>query len=135
VDEFVEWARNRDYYHDQIQYQREVAARRPVTRSWTVDPRVRDQLADRGIDELYAHQADAIDAVRDGQNVVLATPTASGKSLAYTIPGIERARDHGGRMLYIGPQVALINDQEATLSDFAAPWETSPPNHWRRVTT
>ncbi|WP_254840077.1 DEAD/DEAH box helicase [Natronomonas marina] len=80
------------------------------------------QLADRGINELYAHQTDAIEAVRDGQNVVLATPTASGKSLAYTIPAIERAHDHDGRTLYIGPQVALINDQEATLSDFAAPF-------------
>jgi DEAD/DEAH box helicase domain-containing protein len=92
VDELVEWVRDRDYYHDQIQYQRDVPARSPVTRSCAMDPKVRDQLADRGIDELYAHQADAIEAVRDGQNVVLATPAASGKSLAYTIPGTVLAR-------------------------------------------
>ena len=84
---------------------------------------ITDHLADRGIDELYAHQTDAIETVRNGRNVVLATPTASGKSLAYTIPALERAHDHDGRTLYIGPQVALINDQEVTLSDFAAPFE------------
>jgi DEAD/DEAH box helicase domain-containing protein len=123
VDEFVEWVRERDYYHDQIQFQREVSASSPVTRPCTMDPQVTDRLADRGVDELYAHQTAAIDAVRNGRNVVLATPTASGKSLAYTIPALERAHDHDGRTLYIGPQVALINDQEATLSDFAAPFE------------
>lgn len=123
VDEFVEWVQDRDYYHDQIQFQREVPARRPVTQSCTMNPKVTDLLGDWGIDELYAHQTDAIEAVRTGQNVVLATPTASGKSLTYTIPALERARDHDGRMLYIGPQVALINDQEATLSDFAAPFD------------
>ena len=122
VDEFVEWVQDRDYYQDQIQFQRDIPARSPVTRSCKMDPHVTDQLADRGIDKLYAHQADAIEAARDDQNVVLATPTASGKSLTYTLPALKRARDHDGRTLYIGPQVALINDQEATLSDFAAPF-------------
>jgi DEAD/DEAH box helicase domain-containing protein len=123
VDEFVDWVRNREYYTDQIQFQRAVSARSPETRPCEMDSAVTGQLADRGIDELYAHQADAIEAIRRGQNVVLATPTASGKSLTYTIPALERACDHDGRTLYIGPQVALINDQEATLSEFAAPFD------------
>ncbi len=123
VDEFVDWVRDREYYHGQIQFQREVSAHRPETQPCEIDPAVTARLADRGVDELYAHQADAIEAIRRDQNVVLATPTASGKSLAYTIPALERARDHNGRTLYIGPQVALINDQEATLSEFAAPFE------------
>jgi len=122
VDEFIEWVQDREYYDDQIQFQRAVAARSPVTRSCKMGAQVTDQLADREVDELYAHQADAIEAVRNGQNVVLATPTASGKSLTYTVPALECARDHDGRTLYIGPQVALINDQEATLSDFAEPF-------------
>ena len=123
VNEFVEWVQSREYYCDQIRFQREVPARSPVTRSCEMDPVIADHLADRGIDELYAHQTDAIEAVRNGRNVVLATQTASGKSLAYTVPAIERAHDHGGRTLYIGPQVALINDQESTLSEFAAPFD------------
>lgn len=120
MDEFVDWVRQRDYYHDQIQFQQSVAARRPETQPCAMTPEVTAQLTAQGIGEPYAHQADAIEAIRRGKNVVLATPTASGKSLAYTVPAIERACDHGGRTLYIGPQVALINDQEATLSGFAA---------------
>ena len=85
VDEFVERVRDRDYYHDQIQFQREVSAHYPETRPCTMNSRVTDLLADRGIDELYAHQTDAIGAVRDGHSVVLATPTASGKSLTYIL--------------------------------------------------
>ena len=123
MDEFVDWVRHRNYYNDQIQFQQSVAARRPETRECDLDPAVTARLTDQGIDELYAHQADAIEAIRRGQNVVLATPTASGKSLTYTVPAIERARNHDGRTLYIGPQVALINDQEATLSEFASPFD------------
>ena len=123
MDEFVEWVRDQDYYLDQIQFNRQVSARSPVTRPCKTDPRVTAQLADRGIEELYAHQSDAIEAVRNGRNVVLATPTASGKSLTYTLPALERAHDHDGRTLYIGPQVALNNDQETTLSEFAAPFD------------
>ena len=123
VNEFVEWVQNREYYRDQIRFQRKTPARSPNTRSCEMDPLMADHLADRGIGELYAHQTDGIKGVRNGRNVVLATPTASGKSLAYTIPAIERAYNHGGRTLYIGPQVALINDQESALSDFAAPFD------------
>ena len=120
MDGFVEWVQAREYYDDQIRLQRRIPARRPATRACEIDTHLAEQLAGRGIDDLYAHQATAIEAVRSGQNVVLATPTASGKSLAYTLPAIERANDHDGRTLYIGPQVALINDQESTLSEYAA---------------
>ncbi|MCP3955171.1 MAG: DEAD/DEAH box helicase, partial [Desulfobacterales bacterium] len=40
--------------------------------------------------ELYSHQAQAIDLIRNGQHVVMATPTASGKSLVYTVPILEK---------------------------------------------
>jgi len=56
-----------------------------------------DALAKDGIDRLYRHQVEAIEAVRDdGDDAVLATETASGKkSLAYTVPAFEAAMDHG----------------------------------------
>ncbi|MGM0718214.1 MAG: DEAD/DEAH box helicase [Halobacteriota archaeon] len=123
MEEFVAWIRNRDYYEGQIRFQREVPPRRAETRPYELNSAISTLLADQGIDELYAHQVEAIDALDRGDNVVLATPTASGKSLTYTIPALERARERDGRTLYIGPQVALINDQEATLSNFAAPFE------------
>ena len=123
MDEFVEWLQTRDYYEGQIRFQRTVPARRAETQTCELSSAISTRLANEGIDNLYAHQARAIDAVRRDRNVVLATPTASGKTLTYAVPALERARKRDGRTLYIGPQVALINDQESTLQRLAAPFE------------
>jgi len=119
VDDPLDWLRGRPYYEGQLVDERTVPGRAPEYADVDLEPRLASALADRGIDRLYAHQARAVDAVRGGRNVVLATPTASGKSLAYTVPAFERAMDHGGRTLYLGPQNALIADQADALSDLA----------------
>ena len=123
MEEFIEWIRSRDYYDGQIRFQQKVPARRAETRPYELNTAIATRLADQGIDELYTHQVKALEALDQGDNVVLATPTASGKSLTYTIPALEHAHEREQRTLYIGPQVALINDQETTLSNFAAPFE------------
>ena len=51
-----------------------------------VDTRLRKALADRGIARLYTHQADAFEHTAAGRNVVVVTPTASGKTLCYNLP-------------------------------------------------
>lgn len=118
VDETVGWLRERAM-EGQLRDCRTIPGHEPRTRPVdTVSP-LESALADRGIDALYAHQARAIEATRDGQNVVLATPTASGKSLAYTVPAFERAMESNETTLYVAPQVALINDQAETLSNIA----------------
>jgi DEAD/DEAH box helicase domain-containing protein len=119
VNEQVAWLRDRPYYEGQIAAHREVLAREAVYADVDLDPRLADALAVRGIERPYRHQAEAIEAVRDGDSVVLATETASGKSLAYTVPAFENAMDHGGRTLYIGPQNALVADQLETLTSLA----------------
>jgi DEAD/DEAH box helicase domain-containing protein len=119
VDDLIDWLRERPYYEGQIAARRRVPSRDPEYAEVDLEPRLAAALDERGIDRLYRHQAAAIEAVRGGQNAVLATPTASGKSLAYTVPAFERAMDHGGRTLYLGPQNALIADQEETLSELA----------------
>jgi len=119
VDETIAWLRDRPYYAGQIATHRTVPGRPASTQDVALDSRLESALADRGITALYDHQADAIEAVRDGRNVVLATPTASGKSLAYTVPAFERALEAGETTLYVAPQVALINDQEDTLDGLA----------------
>ncbi|MFC4450153.1 DEAD/DEAH box helicase [Halorussus aquaticus] len=119
MDETIDWLRSRPYYDGQVEAHRTLPGRDGDFREMDLEQRLESALESQGIDALYRHQADAIDAVRDGQNVVLATPTASGKSLAYTVPAFERAMDHGGRTLYVAPQNALINDQEETLSNLA----------------
>ena len=115
----IDWLRNRPFYEGQIAEHRRLPARDPEFADIEVEPRLAGALDDRGVDRLYQHQATAIEAVRDGDDVVLATETASGKSLAYTVPAFEAAMDHGGRTLYIGPQNALIADQEESLSELA----------------
>ena len=119
MDELLQWLRDRPYYEGQIAAHRTIPGRDPTYADLEVEPRLASVLADRGIDRLYRHQARAIEAIRDGKDVVVATPTASGKSLGYTVPAFEQAMDRGGRTLYIAPQNALINDQEETLSDLA----------------
>ncbi|MBZ4038129.1 DEAD/DEAH box helicase [Novilysobacter selenitireducens] len=77
-------------------------------------------LRARGIDRLYAHQAEAWDATQRGEHVAIVTPTASGKSLCYTLPvaaSVMNARSTGGaaKALYLFPTKALAQDQVAEL--------------------
>ena len=119
VDEFVDWVTERPYYRGQIAADRRVPGQKARTRELAFEDRLSDALSEAGIEAPYVHQADAVEAVREGRNVVLATPTASGKSLAYTVPAFERAMRAGATTLYVAPQVALINDQAETLSELA----------------
>ncbi|MGD8518585.1 MAG: DEAD/DEAH box helicase [Anaerolineae bacterium] len=77
-------------------------------------------LRANGVDKFYRHQARAIDAVRAGQHVVLATATASGKTLAYNVPVLEALlQDRGARALYLFPTKALAHDQLRGLRQLA----------------
>jgi DEAD/DEAH box helicase domain-containing protein len=74
-------------------------------------------LASRGIERLYSHQADAYRAVRRGRHLVVVTPTASGKTLCYNLPVLQRLlEDPQRRALYLYPTKALAQDQLAELS-------------------
>ena len=73
------------------------------------DPIPEPVAARLGIDQLWTHQATAIDLVRNDQSVVIATGTASGKSLCYQIPIAESAADHTALCLF--PTKALAHDQ------------------------
>jgi DEAD/DEAH box helicase domain-containing protein len=119
VDETIQWLRDRSRHQGRIQHHERASGREATFADLDIDYRLEMALARRDIEQLYQHQVSAIEAVRDDRNAVLATPTASGKSLAYTIPAFERAIDYGGRTLYLAPQRALINDQEETLRALA----------------
>src|SRR2546425_568619 len=74
-------------------------------------------LATRGIERLYTHQADAYHAVRNGRHLVVVTPTASGKTLCYNLPVLQRLLENPERRaLYLFPTKALAQDQLAELS-------------------
>src|SRR5512135_2295238 len=73
---------------------------------------LREALLKRGIANLYSHQLDAWDHARAGRNVVLATGTASGKTLAYNLPILASLMSSTEtRALYLFPTKALAQDQ------------------------
>jgi DEAD/DEAH box helicase domain-containing protein len=85
-----------------------------------LDPRLQEALTRRGIPRLYSHQADAVEAVHRGKNVVVVTPTASGKTLCYNLPVISSVmNDPESRALYLFPTKALSQDQVAELRELA----------------
>ncbi len=83
--------------------------------------RLRGALAARGVTELYEHQALAFDLAMSGRHFVVATPTASGKSLCFHLPVLETlSRDPEARALYLYPTKALSRDQEASMCELIA---------------
>jgi len=77
-----------------------------------IDPKLRAVLAQKGIEKLYTHQAESYRRIDAGSNVVIVTPTASGKTLCYNLPVLEHiTRDPGARALYLFPTKALAEDQ------------------------
>jgi DEAD/DEAH box helicase domain-containing protein len=81
-----------------------------------VDERLRAVLRDRGIEGFYTHQAAAIEHTLGRRNVVITTPTASGKTLCYNAPVLSAVlRDPSTRALYLFPTKALAQDQLAEL--------------------
>lgn len=106
---------NRDFMPNVVAWQR-LPSRpsRMAPLQTPLDPRLLAGLQQRGIDQFYTHQSAAISAALQGENVVVATATASGKSLCYTVPVLQRllARP-SGRALYLFPTKALAHDQLA----------------------
>jgi DEAD/DEAH box helicase domain-containing protein len=82
----------------------------------SLDPRLTAALKSRGISKLYTHQASAIEHALAGRNVVVVTPTASGKTLCYNVPALHSIlQDPSSRALYLFPTKALAQDQLAEL--------------------
>ncbi|MCB0106717.1 MAG: DEAD/DEAH box helicase, partial [Caldilineaceae bacterium] len=75
-------------------------------------PYLQHALQARAIHQLYYHQAEAVTAALAGENVVVVTPTASGKTLCYTLPVLDTLlREPHARALYLFPTKALAHDQ------------------------
>ena len=85
-----------------------------------VRPELAAAYAAKGIKQLYTHQRAAADAVHAGRNVVVVTPTASGKTVCYNLPVINAVLENADtRALYLFPTKALAQDQLAELHDLA----------------
>ena len=86
-----------------------------------VHPHLLNYLQNSGIDGLYTHQDESIRAILNGEDVIVATPTASGKTLIYNLPVLsEIAKGDGASALYLFPLKALARDQFETVIDMFA---------------
>jgi DEAD/DEAH box helicase domain-containing protein len=103
-------------------------------------PKVRAALEARGIDQLFTHQADAWDAAARSEHLIVATGTASGKTLAFNLPVLDAlAREPKTRALYLYPTKALAQDQIRSLTELKPPGvkaaiydgDTEPQRRWQ----
>jgi len=86
----------------------------------SIDPRLKAAFESRGVHQLYTHQAEAFEHVASGRQVVVTTPTASGKTLCYNLPVLDRIlKNPAARALYLFPTKALAQDQMAELHELA----------------
>jgi DEAD/DEAH box helicase domain-containing protein len=120
VAELFQNIQARRFYQDQIVH----IERIPSQRAWYGDlarslpRRLARAVADMGAKQFYVHQAQAINAIRRGEHVIVATSTASGKTLIYNVPVIERCLlDWRARALYLFPTKALAQDQLRALGE------------------
>ena len=107
------------WYRGQIVHRQEIPAREavPGNLDQPLNPDLQGSLESQHIEFLYSHQAEAINALNRGENVIVATPAASGKSLCYHLPVLESLlEDRTSRALYIYPTKALAQNQSKALS-------------------
>lgn len=95
---------------------------------------LREALSKRGVSSLYSHQFEAWNQTRAGQNVILATGTASGKTLAYNLPVLANMlEDPQARALYLFPTKALAQDQLSVISDQLSVLRQLVTDHWSLI--
>ncbi len=123
--------RNRAFMDNVVVWER-IPARSPqyAPLSESLSEPLQTALAKRGVSGFYTHQAAAISAVFRGENVVVATPTASGKSLCYTVPVLQRLLERpSSQALYIFPTKALAHDQMAETAELIETGRLPIPIH------
>lgn len=128
VDDFLQHITSSRHYDDQIVRLERLPAREAQYRelSEPLSAVVQEMLGQRGIEQLYTHQVEAIEAVHRGESVAVVTSTASGKTLCYNIPVVERLlADPQSRAIYLFPTKALAQDQLRGLVNMVAPEASS----------
>lgn len=117
ISEFLESLERDRFFSLQIAEHRYTPPVKPRYKKMTIDEKLEKTLKDEGITRFWSHQVEAIDLIRQGENVVVMTPTASGKSLIYNIPVIESIMERPEtKALYIFPLKGLEQDQVKNLN-------------------
>ena len=119
IDDFIQSIKHMQSYKKQIVHIQEIPSQEACFGELEkpLPENIQNCLLARGI-HLYSHQAEAINKARAGKNVVIVTPTASGKTLAFNIPVLEAlTNDPKATALYLYPTKALTNDQLKVLRE------------------
>lgn len=120
IDEMIEMIRSTPEIMAQVSYWHTIPPREAKTESFPDSLRreLRDALQHKQIHQLYTHQAASFREVAAGNHVVTVTPTASGKTLCYNLPVIQRVLENeSARALYLFPTKALAQDQVSELQE------------------
>lgn len=120
VNRFLNTIRNQPMYQSQIVHVEKIEPRDAQYAALSVPlrPPLPDALKRSGVERLYTHQADAIERVREGKNIVIETGTASGKSLCYNLPVLETLMETPqASALYLFPTKALAQDQVRMITE------------------
>jgi len=122
---FLDHLKEHPSYKNQIAYVAQIASRQPSYGKLAepLHPTLHSYLKAAHLLPLYSHQAQAINAARSAKNVFVVTPSASGKTLCYNLPVLDRAlRERRSCALYLFPTKALAQDQLRGLRElFAIP--------------
>ncbi len=124
TDAFLKHLERQPDYHGQIAHVEHLPAREAVfgELSEPLPEAIEDALLKMGIHALYRHQAEAVNQSRAGQNVMVATTSASGKTMCYNLPVLEAVlNERDSRALYLFPTKALAQDQLRNLRELACP--------------
>ena len=121
LDQLLQKLRSDASFMENVTHWREIPAKEAQYKDFGsyLDPRLIAACQKRGIHQLYTHQRSAMDALNEGKNIVVVTPTASGKTLCYNLPVLnEILKNNSARALYLFPTKALSADQVSELYDF-----------------
>lgn len=144
VSRFIDRVRVDDFYSDQVAHTHTIPVRRAryADLERPLPAPLAAALRESGIERLYTHQAEAIERLRAGKDTVVVTATASGKTLCYNVPVLERLLDdEETRAFYLYPTKALAQDQlrvlmryrEAGLTFTAGTYDGDTPRATRRT--
>jgi DEAD/DEAH box helicase domain-containing protein len=113
LSQYIETIKAHPEFRDAVVHHRYLPSRQPVygpPLGFHAD--ILNTMKHLGLNQLYCHQVEAINQLRQGANVLVATPTASGKSLIYNLAVLEEIlRNRESRSLYVFPLKALEQDQ------------------------
>ena len=123
VNEFLQYITGLPDYEGQIEHVQYLPSSEPAFADLKqpLHPSLESALREQGCQRFFSHQALAIDAALAGENVMVSTSSASGKTMCYNVPVLQSLlHDRSARALYLFPTKALAQDQLRSLRELAS---------------